>query len=86
MNCLRQANASHFESDRTPAPRALGGENNEHVLALARRSYVFLFFWSFLGAYLGLKIDPKIDASDPNRLEIEFPFDLDPWHRFSWRF
>ena len=53
---------------------------------LARISHVFLFFWCFLGAYLGLKIDAKRGASGPNRLEIRFPFDLNLWHRFSNRF
>ena len=46
----------------------------------------FFVVWCFLGAYLALKTGLKIDASGPNRLEIEFPFDLNLWHQFSRRF
>ena len=33
----------------------------------------FWLFSYFLGAYLAIKTGPKIDASGPNLLEIEFP-------------
>ena len=48
---------------------------------MARISHVSFFCCVFLSACLDLKTVPKIDASGPNRLEIEFPliwtYDID---------